>query len=200
MKNSLPTSHRVRIIAGYWRSRLVEIVDIPGLRPTTDRVRETVFNWLNPYIDQAKVIDLFAGTGILGLEACSRGAKEIHFIEKNAVVFKALKENLIKLQPSPPSSSVQCTQLNAIDWLKAQNEIDADIIFIDPPFDQVDLLEQSLQLIVSKIKRNNLPIIYVESSSKLDNTQFLQCINGWAVEKELVAGAVRANLLKLDKQ
>jgi 16S rRNA (guanine966-N2)-methyltransferase len=90
--------------------------------------------------------------------------------------------------------------LNAIDWLMAQNEIDADIIFIDPPFDQIDLLEQSLQLLLSKIKRNYSPIIYVESSSKLENVRFLQCINGWVVEKELVAGAVRANLLKLDKQ
>ena len=200
MKKSLPTSHRVRIIAGYWRSRLVEIVDVPGLRPTTDRVRETVFNWLNPYIEQARVIDLFAGTGILGLEACSRGAKEIHFIEKNAIVFKALKENLVRLQPSPPSSHVKLTHLNAIEWLRAQDEIEADIIFIDPPFDQIDLLEQSLQLIVSKIKRNNVPIIYVESSSKLDNERFLQCLHGWVVEKELVAGAVRANLLRLDKQ
>ena len=77
MKNPRMTPQRVRIIGGFWRSRLVDIVSVPGLRPSTDRVRETVFNWLNPYIADAKVIDLFAGTGILGLEACSRGAKEV---------------------------------------------------------------------------------------------------------------------------
>lgn len=199
MKKSPSSSHKIRIISGYWRSRLIEIVDIPGLRPTTDRVRETVFNWLNPYINQARVIDLFAGTGILGLEACSRGARQVNFIEKNSHAFKALKENFVKLQPSPSSSEMNFYQYDAIEWLKAQSSIEVDIIFIDPPFDQIDLLEQSLLLINQKIKRDNSPIIYVESSSKLDNQSFLLWLSGWSIEKELVAGAVRANLLKLDK-
>ena len=199
MKKPPSSSHKIRIIGGYWRSRLIEIVDIPGLRPTTDRVRETVFNWLNPYVNQARVIDLFAGTGILGLEACSRGARQVNFIEKNSHAFKALKENFAKLQPSPPSSEMNFYQYDAIEWLKAQSSIEADIIFIDPPFDQTDLLEQSLLLINQKIKRDNSPIIYVESSSKLDNQSILLWLSGWSIEKELVAGAVRANLLKLDK-
>ena len=199
MKKPPSSSHKIRIIGGYWRSRLIEIVDIPGLRPTTDRVRETVFNWLNPYVNQARVIDLFAGTGILGLEACSRGARQVNFIEKNSHAFKALKENFTKLQPSPPSSEMNFYQYDAIEWLKAQSSIEADIIFIDPPFDQTDLLEQSLLLINQKIKRDNSPIIYVESSSKLDNQSILLWLSGWSIEKELVAGAVRANLLKLDK-
>ena len=199
MKKAPSSSHKIRIIGGYWRSRLIEIVDIPGLRPTTDRVRETVFNWLNPYINQARVIDLFAGTGILGFEACSRGARQVNFIEKNSYAFKALKENFTKLQPSPPSSEMNFYQYDAIEWLKAQSSIEADIIFIDPPFDQTDVLEQSLLLINQKIKRDNSPIIYVESSSKLDNQSILLWLSGWSIEKELVAGAVRANLLKLDK-
>ena len=145
------------------------------------------------------MIDLFAGTGILGFEACSRGARQVNFIEKNSYAFKALKENFTKLQPSPPSSEMNFYQYDAIEWLKAQSSIEADIIFIDPPFDQTDLLEQSLLLINQKIKRDNSPIIYVESSSKLDNQSILLWLSGWSIEKELVAGAVRANLLKLDK-
>jgi 16S rRNA (guanine966-N2)-methyltransferase len=197
MKKTQSTAHRVRIISGYWKSRRIGIVDIDGLRPSTDRVRETVFNWLNPYLPQARVIDLFAGTGILGFEACSRGAQEVHFIEKHPIVYKALQENYSKLQPSPPQSSIHLIQLDAIGWLNNQIDLNVDVIFIDPPFDQEALLLQALQLIDRRIKRDKPPIIYVESSSKLDKNKILDQIPEWIIEKELVAGAVRANVLRL---
>ena len=197
-KNSL-TPHRIRIIAGFWRSRQVEIVDVTGLRPSTDRVRETVFNWLNPYLNQAKVIDLFAGTGILGMESCSRGAKETLLIEKNPVVFRALQNNLEKLKPNPPHSVITAVAMDALQWLKNQDSIDADLVFIDPPFEQINLLEEALLLISAKTKMDTSPIIYVESSSKLDIDRILQKLAGWKVEKQLIAGAVRASILQLSK-
>jgi 16S rRNA (guanine966-N2)-methyltransferase len=197
MKKDSSTPQRVRIISGYWRSRLINIVDSPGLRPTTDRVRETVFNWLNPYLGQAKVIDLFAGTGILGLEACSRGASEVLFIEKNALVLQALQTNLEKLKPNPPNSIIQCMGIDALHWLKNQVQIDANIILIDPPFNEVQLLEEILVGLTKKINKARPPIIYVESSSKLDNETILRYLPGWVLEKQLTAGAVKANILKL---
>jgi 16S rRNA (guanine966-N2)-methyltransferase len=199
MKKSSLSQHRVRIIAGFWRSRQVEIVDASGLRPSTDRVRETVFNWLNPYLNQSKVIDLFAGTGILGMESCSRGAKETLFIEKNPVVFRALQNNLEKLKPNPPNSVITALAMDALLWLKKQDSIDADLIFIDPPFEQVNLLEEALLLINAKTKMDTPPIIYVESSSTLDIDSILQKLASWKVEKQLVAGAVRASVLMFRK-
>ncbi|MEI7428565.1 MAG: 16S rRNA (guanine(966)-N(2))-methyltransferase RsmD [Betaproteobacteria bacterium] len=196
MKNPRMTPQRVRIIGGFWRSRLVDIVSVSGLRPSTDRVRETVFNWLNPYIADAKVIDLFAGTGILGLEACSRGAKEVVLIEKNPLVAKALQANLEKLKPYPQNARIECISMDALQWLKKQEQIVVDIIFLDPPFDQVGLLEEALQLIALKTNSDKMPIIYVESSSKLDNEAILGNLPGWVVEKQLVAGAVRANIFR----
>lgn len=197
-KNSL-SQHRVRIIAGFWRSRQVDIVDALGLRPSTDRVRETVFNWLNPYLNQSKVIDLFAGTGILGMESCSRGANETLFIEKNPVVFKALQNNLEKLKPNPPNSVITALAMDALIWLKKQDSIDADLIFIDPPFEQSNLLEEALLLINAKTKMDTPPIIYVESSSTLDIDSIFQKLASWKVEKQLVAGAVKASILMFRK-
>jgi 16S rRNA (guanine966-N2)-methyltransferase len=196
MKNPGMKPQRVRIIGGFWRSRLVDIVSVPGLRPSTDRVRETVFNWLNPYIADAKVIDLFAGTGILGLEACSRGAKEVILIEKSPLVAQALQANLEKLKPYPENARIECISMDALQWLKKQEQIVVDIIFLDPPFDQVGLLEEVLQLIALKTNSDKMPIIYVESSSKLDKEAILGNLPGWVVQKQLVAGAVRANILR----
>jgi 16S rRNA (guanine966-N2)-methyltransferase len=197
-KSSLP-QHRVRIIAGFWRSRQVDIVDASGLRPSTDRVRETVFNWLNPFLNQSKVIDLFAGTGILGMESCSRGAKETLLIEKNPIVFKVLQNNLEKLKPNPPNSVITALAVDALIWLKNQESIDADLIFIDPPFEQAHLLEEALLLINDKTKMDTPPIIYVESSSKLDIDSIFRERACWKVEKQLVAGAVRASVLMYRK-
>ena len=199
MKKSSLTQHRVRIIAGFWRSRQVDIVEASGLRPSTDRVRETVFNWLNPYLNQSKVIDLFAGTGILGMESCSRGAKETLLIEKNPLVFKALQNNLEKLKPNPPRSAITTIAMDALLWLKNQDSIDADLIFIDPPFEQTNILEEALLLINAKTKLDTPPIIYVESSAKLDIDRILQKLACWKVEKQLVAGAVRASILMYRK-
>ena len=95
----LPT--RVRIIGGYWRSRLIHLIEEPGLRPTTDRVRETLFNWLGQTLNQQSCLDLFAGSGALGLEACSRGASHVTIIESNKRVYSLLENNIESLKPLP---------------------------------------------------------------------------------------------------
>ena len=89
---------RLRIVAGNWRSRLLDIADVPGLRPTSTRVRETLFNWLAPRIHGARCLDLFAGTGALGLEALSRGAASCDFVEKSKVAARTLQTNIDLLQ------------------------------------------------------------------------------------------------------
>lgn len=196
MKKSVSVPQRVRIIGGFWRSRLVDVVDAEGLRPSTDRVRETVFNWLNPYISQANVIDLFAGTGVLGMEACSRGAKEVTLIEKNKLVAKAIHANLEKLQSLSPLCRIECLTTDAVKWLKNKDSLAVDIIFLDPPFDQTAVLIEALQLIASKMQRDNPPIIYVESSSQLDNETILYHLPGYVVAKQLLAGVVKAVMLR----
>ena len=196
MKKLQQSAQRVRIIGGFWRSRLVDIIDYPGLRPSTDRVRETVFNWLAPDMDGAKVIDLFAGTGVLGFEACSRGAQHVLLVDKNQAVLQALKNNLEKLMPHPEESEIQLICMDAVKWLSTQTEIDVDIIFLDPPFEQPELIEQSLQFICQRLKKDSYPIIYVESNAMLTNEAILQLLPKWIIAKQLVAGVVKASILK----
>ena len=102
MKKS-PPPKKVRSIGGFWRSRLVPVIEEAGLRPSTDRVRETLFNWLGPSLEGSRCLDLFAGTGVLGLEACSRGALHVTFVEFNPKIFLNLEKTIVTLQPLPPN-------------------------------------------------------------------------------------------------
>ena len=90
-------ANQVRVIAGRWRGRRLQFPDLPGLRPTPDRVRETLFNWLAPALPGARCLDLFAGSGALGIEALSRGAAEVVFVERHPVAIRALRDNLARL-------------------------------------------------------------------------------------------------------
>ncbi len=92
------SAHQVRIIGGQWRSRRLEFPDVPGLRPTPDRVRETLFNWLAPVLPGARCLDLFAGSGALGMEALSRSAAEVVFVEHHPLAVRTLQDNLARLQ------------------------------------------------------------------------------------------------------
>ena len=97
-RNKKSQAGRLRIVAGNWRSRLLEIADVAGLRPTSERVRETLFNWLTLDVHGARCLDLCAGTGALGLEALSRGARHVVFVEKSPVAEKMLRANIALLQ------------------------------------------------------------------------------------------------------
>lgn len=120
----------LRIIGGEWRSRKLPIVDAPGLRPTPDRVRETLFNWLQNDIPGAKVLDLFAGSGALGFEAASRGAAEVVMVESNPQAQRVLAGNIEKLK----AHQVHLVCVEALAWLRQASGRQFDVVFLDPPY------------------------------------------------------------------
>ncbi|HQU16210.1 MAG: 16S rRNA (guanine(966)-N(2))-methyltransferase RsmD [Chromatiales bacterium 21-64-14] len=127
--------NRLRIIGGRWRGRPVPFPPVPGLRPTPDRVRETLFNWLQPVIAGARCLDLFAGSGALGLEAASRGAAEVVLVERETRVVEGLQD-LVRRLDAP---EVQVVRADALAWLA--NPVRAfDVVFLDPPFAESELL------------------------------------------------------------
>ena len=120
---------RIRIIGGSLRNSRIEVPDAPGLRPTAERVRETLFNWLAPVIEGAHCLDLCAGTGALGIEALSRGAAAVQFVERDARTARALGDNLSRLKAGAGRVSVQ----DAAQFLQGASQ-PHDLVFLDPPF------------------------------------------------------------------
>lgn len=178
----MPASHnQVRIIGGCWRGRRIKFPAIEGLRPTPDRVRETLFNWINPVIYGARCADLFAGSGALGIEALSRGAKEVVFIEKQPQIARSLQQNLEILGVEQP----QVERTDVLRWLSAGPAKPFDMVWLDPPFNKnllkpvCDILEQSGWLAPGAY-------IYLEMEHKL-NPNLPQT---WRVEKQKTAGQV----------
>ena len=135
--NATGGRNSVRIIGGGWRGRRVSFPDIPGLRPTPDRVRETLFNWLQHAIVGARCLDLFAGSGALGLEALSRGASEVVFVEQAVAASRALQEQLIRLGGERKGRVVE---MGATRYLRSTAQ-PFDIVFLDPPFGRDALAE-----------------------------------------------------------
>lgn len=129
---------QLRIIGGRWRSRRLRFPVVDGCRPTLDRVRETLFNWLQYDIDGAQVLDAFAGSGALGLEALSRGAKSVIFIEKHPKVALQLKNNLEILE----TKDAQVWAADSIQWLTENSRL-FDVVFLDPPFNK-NLLQPAI--------------------------------------------------------
>jgi 16S rRNA (guanine966-N2)-methyltransferase len=127
----------VRIIGGGWRGRRISFPDLPGLRPTPDRVRETLFNWLQHGVAGARCLDLFAGSGALGLEALSRGAKEVVFVEQAVAASRALQEQLVRLGGE---RRAQVVEMGAARYLRGAAP-PFDIVFLDPPFGRDALAE-----------------------------------------------------------
>ena len=127
----------VRIIGGGWRGRRISFPDIPGLRPTPDRVRETLFNWLQHAVAGTRCLDLFAGSGALGLEALSRGAKQLVFVEQAVAASRSLQEQLVRLGGGGRG---QVVEMGAARYLRSTAE-PFDIVFLDPPFGRGALAE-----------------------------------------------------------
>jgi 16S rRNA (guanine966-N2)-methyltransferase len=175
----------VRIIGGTHRSRLIEFPDAEGLRPTPDRVRETLFNWLGQDLFGKRCLDLFAGSGALGLEAASRGAAEVVLVEQSRAVHKTLQENIGKLKFD--NITLHCEDgLNFAMRCKEK----FDVIFLDPPF-QSDYLAKLLPLMSGLLAEEGL--LYVESGSHFDAPA------PWQVYKQGKAGAVHYQLLQSEK-
>lgn len=177
-----------RIIGGKWRGRKIKFDDAEGLRPTTDRIRETVFNWLQPYIHQSRCLDVFAGSGVLGFEALSRGAKEVVFIEQNIKTVKKLKENIATLGTAKAVVYHQAALL----WLRmAQLDQQFDLVFLDPPFHS-KLLAESCALLNSSGCLAEDAIIYVEHN--IDAS--IEMPENWVGLKEKKAGQVAYKLFE----
>jgi len=148
MKRNDRNSGRVRIIGGEWRGRLLPVLDQPGLRPSGDRTRETLFNWLQAYLPGSRCLDLFAGSGALGLEAASRGAARVTLVEQSQRVAQCLRDNIRSLQAE---TVVEVVCADALAWLRqaaAQKDPDRwDLVFLDPPWDS-DLYRPAMALLL----------------------------------------------------
>jgi len=180
-------SNTLRIIGGTHRGRKLSFVDAKGLRPTPDRMRETLFNWLQPLIEGARCLDLFAGSGALGLEALSRGASDAVFVERDGKAAKRLGENLQLLG----YDAKQCHAQTAQSFLDANPE-PFDIVFLDPPY-QSDLLQQ----VIERLDKGWLAgggRIYMEHDSHHARPELPA---NWTVLKERKAGQVTALLLEV---
>jgi 16S rRNA (guanine966-N2)-methyltransferase len=181
---------QLRIVAGNWRSRLLQIADVPGLRPTSERIRETLFNWLASNIHGAKCLDLCAGTGALGLEALSRGAGEVVFVERSTIAFKTLNSNIALLGVA----NAEVLNVDARDYLVGSNARQFDIVFLDPPF-TADLYDELCRLLVEQRWLTDDARIYIE----MDKDQpELRLPSGWQVLKNKTAGKVRYMLAATD--
>lgn len=182
----------MRIIGGKWKRRKLRFPDRPELRPSLDRVRETLFNWLAPYIVDARCLDLFAGTGVLGFEALSRGAAHVTMVERDRRLVSNLERNRELLGADP----CVVVRSDALRWLSSQSEA-WDIIFIDPPF-RSRLAQQSLSLLAERELVHANSLVYLEQSAHSASARADSAPAGWAVEKSSAAGATHSALLRLD--
>lgn len=182
-------NNALRIIGGEWRSRKLPIIDAPGLRPTPDRIRETLFNWLQGDIHGATCIDMFAGSGALGFEALSRGAKDVLFVEKNPACATQIKDNLALL-----NVQVRVLQSDALSLLEyiEKPEKPFDLVFLDPPYRQ-GLIAKSLAYLATENLIGSNSLIYLEHESE---ETFNWDGFGLQVLKQAKAGQVHSFLLK----
>lgn len=154
---------QIRVIAGLYKGRKLKVGQAPGLRPTTDSNKETLFNWLQPYIKTCRCLDLYAGSGALGIEALSRFAKAVTFVENNKQTFLQLKTNL---------QNLQCEQKSALYLMSAKKFLQEntelfDIIFLDPPFSESgENIQAIFNYCYSKVTSQGL--IYIESTPNVD--------------------------------
>jgi 16S rRNA (guanine966-N2)-methyltransferase len=173
---------RIRITGGEWRSRLIQVADAPGLRPTPDRVRETLFNWLGQDLAGWNCLDLFAGSGILGFEAASRGAAHVTLVEKDRRVFAQLQRHAAALEPAAGRLELVCC--DAVKFLSPRQ---FDLILLDPPYHRgwLDKVAPLLATWAAPGAR-----IYAEAEHALDG------LGGWRVVRKGQAGQVFFHLLE----
>lgn len=180
-------SNRVRIIGGRWRSRWIKFPDFEGLRPTPDRVRETVFNWLGQDLTGASCLDLFAGSGALGFEAASRGAREVVLVERNRRIARSLQENARALCGEDGPVAVVCA--DALEFLDRDLRT-YDVAFLDPPYSMWEETVDATRVLLHKLTRRLNPgaRVYLEAA------EALQLPPDWQTIKNNRAGAVHYQL------
>jgi len=180
-------SAEVRIIGGIWKRTKLKVLARPGLRPTPDRVRETLFNWLGQDLTNWTCVDAFAGSGVLGFESASRGAKEVLMIESDSALCSAMSDKIQALK----GQGLRVQRGDALMGLKSLKPASVDLVFLDPPFDQVALLEAAVKASLHCLKP--LGHLYLECPK----AQSAEMLLGLGLErrKYLKAGQVHAHLL-----
>ncbi len=183
----LVQSHEVRIIGGLWKRSKLQVADKPGLRPTPDRVRETLFNWLGQDLSGWRCLDAFAGTGVLGFEAASRGARHVQLVEKDAALVEQLKKMQVHLQ----ADGVQVLRGDGVAALRQALASSLDLIFLDPPFDS-ELFESAVVAAAQAVTAGGF--VYLEAPHKWADAALLPL--GLQLHRHLKAGMVHAHLLQ----
>lgn len=179
--------NRLRIIAGQWRGRKLDFPEVEGLRPTPDRVRETLFNWLQPLLPGARCLDLFCGSGALGLEALSRGAAEVVMVEQNPDAIRHLNTHVNTLA----AKGSEVIQADVQAYLAGPSR-PFDIVFIDPPY-RKNLLDPCCALLAENGWLSPSARIYMEEESKREGQPLPA---GWEVIREKRAGQVAYSLIR----
>ena len=181
-RNNSKNRGKVRITSGEWKNRNLEVPDIDGLRPTSERVRETLFNWLMPSIHKSVCLDLFAGSGSLGFEALSRGARHCTFVEKSKLAFRQIKTTRTILN-AMNSDAHNC---DAIDFLSSVHNHNFNLVFLDPPFSD-DYLISSIESIHEYQLVSRGGYIYIEFNK---NNDLSDLPDNWSVIRKKIYGNV----------
>lgn len=180
-------AHEIRIIGGLWKRSKLKVLDKPGLRPTPDRVRETLFNWLGQDLTGWQCADAFAGTGVLGFEAASRGAQQVLMWEQDATLVAQLTESKVRFK----AAMVQVQRGDAVQGLQRAAPGSMDLVFLDPPFEG-ELFAPALQAAAQAVAPGGW--VYLEAPAQWTDEQLAP----WflTVQRHLKAGAVHAHLLQ----
>ncbi|MBU1188238.1 MAG: 16S rRNA (guanine(966)-N(2))-methyltransferase RsmD [Gammaproteobacteria bacterium] len=182
----------VRIIGGQWRGRKLQVAAVEGLRPSSDRARETLFNWLQPWLADAVCLDLFAGSGALGFEALSRGAASAVMLEQAPIVVATLQRQQQLLQ----ADTVQIMQADALSWLRDTEVAEEfDLVFVDPPW-QLQCQQQVLASLRQRGWLSTAALVYVELPAKVDLQIDAQ---HWSTLKQKTIGEAQLLLLQAKK-
>ena len=181
-RNNSKNRGKVRITSGEWKNRNLEVPDIDGLRPTSERVRETLFNWLMPSIHKSVCLDLFAGSGSLGFEALSRGARHCTFVEKSKLAFRQIKSTRTSLN----ALNSEAHNCDAIDFLSSVHNHNFNLVFLDPPFSD-DYLISSIESIHEYQLVSRGGYIYIEFNK---NNDLFDLPDNWSVIRKKIYGNV----------
>ena len=181
-RNNSKNRGKVRITSGEWKNRNLEVPDIDGLRPTSERVRETLFNWLMPSINKSVCLDLFAGSGSLGFEALSRGAKHCTFVEKSKLAFRQIKTTRTSLN----ALNSEAHNCDAIDFLSSVHNHNFNLVFLDPPFSD-DYLISAIESIHEYQLVSRGGYIYIEFNK---NNDLFDLPDNWSVIRKKIYGNV----------
>ncbi|SIT36923.1 Methyltransferase [Paraburkholderia ribeironis] len=184
--------HAIRIIGGDWKRTPLPVLDLDGLRPTPDRVRETLFNWLGQRLDGQRCLDLFAGSGGLGFEAASRGAARVLMVERNARAAAQLRANQERLA----ARMIEIAEADGLRLAASLPPGSFDVVFLDPPFGD-DLLAKALALAAPLVSTGGF--LYVETGEALE-PEGNEALTGWEIVRQGKAAAVHFHLLQRENE